>query len=67
MVLLFSVQFEWDERKAKSNLRKHGVTFDEAISCFGDPHALMADDDDHPERVRLVACRAMCACSSRSS
>jgi len=28
--------FEWDERKARSNLGKHGVTFEEAATVFGD-------------------------------
>lgn len=31
--------FEWDPRKAQSNARKHGVTFDEATTVFGDPLA----------------------------
>lgn len=31
--------FEWDTRKAASNARKHGVTFDEACTVFGDPLA----------------------------
>lgn len=29
--------FEWDTRKAASNLRKHGVSFDEALTAFADP------------------------------
>jgi len=29
--------FEWDERKAKSNYKKHKVTFEEATTVFGDP------------------------------
>ncbi len=32
-----SLEFEWDERKAKTNLRKHGISFEEAISVFVDP------------------------------
>ena len=31
------MRFEWDNRKAKSNLEKHGVTFHEAATVFGDP------------------------------
>ena len=31
--------FEWDPKKAESNARKHGVTFDEASTTFGDPLA----------------------------
>ncbi len=32
--------FEWDDQKATSNLLKHGVSFDEAVSVFGDGQAL---------------------------
>ena len=33
-------RFEWDQSKAASNIRKHGVSFDEAQSVFLDPYAL---------------------------
>jgi uncharacterized protein len=39
--------FEWDSRKARSNIRKHGVTFIEAASVFADPLARIFDDPDH--------------------
>jgi len=39
--------FEWDPRKAESNVRKHGVTFDEAATVFGDPLSLLMPDPDH--------------------
>jgi len=39
--------FEWDTRKDKLNARKHGVTFDEATSVFGDPQAMLLADPDH--------------------
>jgi len=39
--------FEWDRRKAKSNLRKHGVAFEEATTVFGDALALLMPDPDH--------------------
>ncbi len=39
--------FEWDPKKAESNARKHGVTFDEASTVFGDPLALLMRDPDH--------------------
>jgi uncharacterized protein (DUF4415 family)/uncharacterized DUF497 family protein len=38
------VWFEWDEAKAKTNERKHGVRFDDAILVFSDPYALMEQD-----------------------
>ena len=39
--------FGWDLKKAESNARKHGVTFDEASTVFGDPLALLMADPDH--------------------
>ena len=39
--------FEWDKRKAVSNLRKHGVSFDEAVTVFNSPLALIFDDEEH--------------------
>lgn len=39
--------FEWDREKAEGNLRKHGVTFDEASTVFGDPLAMLMPDPDH--------------------
>jgi uncharacterized DUF497 family protein len=40
-------QFEWDADKAATNLRKHGVSFDEAVTAFGDPLSLLLLDPDH--------------------
>jgi uncharacterized protein len=42
-----NLSFEWDERKAAANLRKHGVSFDEAKSVFQDENARLIDDPDH--------------------
>jgi uncharacterized protein len=41
--------FEWDDAKAASNQRKHGVTFDEAVTVFGDELALTFADVDHAD------------------
>jgi uncharacterized DUF497 family protein len=41
------VEFEWDNRKAAKNLKKHGVSFQEAASVFGDPLAMTFEDPDH--------------------
>lgn len=41
------MRFEWDSRKAAGNLRKHGVSFDEAATVFQDPLAATFDDPDH--------------------
>ena len=52
-----SLRFEWDPRKAKSNLAKHGVSFTEAITVFADPLARIFNDDAHSleERLRLYS------------
>lgn len=39
--------FEWDTYKAKANLRKHGVSFEEAKTVFSDPLLLTYPDDVH--------------------
>lgn len=42
-----NVKFAWDRRKARSNLSKHGVSFEEAQSIFLDENARLIDDPDH--------------------
>jgi uncharacterized DUF497 family protein len=42
-----SLTFEWDEKKADENLRKHGVSFDEAKTVFNDPFSVTIYDPDH--------------------
>ena len=39
--------FEWDPQKAKSNFRKHGVSFEDAATVFKDPNALSIVDHEH--------------------
>ena len=41
------MRFEWNALKAAANLRKHGVSFDEAASVFFDPLSATGDDPDH--------------------
>jgi uncharacterized protein len=41
------VNFEWDPRKATTNRQKHGVSFHEAATVFGDPLAITYNDPDH--------------------
>lgn len=41
------MEFEWDPEKARRNLSKHGVSFHEAATVFGDPLALTYSDPDH--------------------
>ena len=43
------MKFSWDPRKADTNFRKHGVAFDEAITVFSDPLALIFDDMAHSD------------------
>lgn len=49
---------EWDEGKARTNLDKHGVSFDEAASAFNDPQGLDGEDLRHSateaRRLRLA-------------
>jgi hypothetical protein len=45
-----NVRFEWDPKKAATNARKHGITFQEAATVFGDPLAITFDDPDHSEK-----------------
>ena len=44
-----ALTFEWDRRKAASNLQKHGVSFEEAATAFGDPLSVTIQDPDHSE------------------
>jgi uncharacterized DUF497 family protein len=47
--------FAWDERKAAANLKKHGVSFDEARTVFFDEHArLIADPDNSDDEDRFI-------------
>lgn len=41
--------FEWDEEKARRNIEKHGINFEEGISIFHDPFSISIDDPDHSE------------------
>ena len=43
------MEFEWDAQKADSNVAKHGVTFSEAMTVFGDPLEIAIADPDHSE------------------
>ena len=46
-VRMNSLRFEWDARKATANLKKHGISFEEAKSAFYDEQAKLIDDPDH--------------------
>jgi uncharacterized protein len=42
-----SLKFTWDKNKAEFNIRKHGITFEEATTVFTDPLSLTIDDPLH--------------------
>ena len=49
------LSFEWDDKKAKSNAKKHGVTFEEASTIFADRRSLTIQDPAHSKvEDRLV-------------
>jgi uncharacterized DUF497 family protein len=49
------MEFIWDNEKAKSNLKKHKISFEEAVTVFYDPLARITDDPDHSiEEERLI-------------
>ena len=43
------IRFEWDRRKARSNEKKHGISFDEASIAFYDDNGLIIDDPAHSQ------------------
>jgi uncharacterized protein len=48
-------RFEWEHKKATANVKKHGITFEEAKSVFYDDYAKLLDDPDHSdEEERFV-------------
>ena len=56
------MRFEWDETKARRNLRDHGVSFEEAASVFGDPLALEIRDQQHSQlEERYIAMGYSCS------
>ena len=46
---MIDIQFEWDEAKNRQNIRKHGVSFEEAQTVFLDDHAIRFYDPDHSQ------------------
>lgn len=53
---MHKANFTWDVKKAETNLRKHGVSFEEAQSVFKDPLAFIFDDEAHSvsERREII-------------
>ncbi|WP_287655189.1 BrnT family toxin [Accumulibacter sp.] len=46
------MDFQWDEAKARSNEKKHGVSFVEAADVFADTHSTCVRDPDHSYHFR---------------
>jgi uncharacterized protein len=44
-----ALTFEWDEEKDLANQKKHGVSFDEAKTVFGDPRSVTIMDEPHSD------------------
>lgn len=43
------IRFDWDRGKERSNVRKHGVSFEEASEAFFDEYGIFVDDPDHSD------------------
>ena len=54
MYIQSMTEYEWDDRKARANLREHGVDFADAVSILEDPRALTISDDGEAEEERSV-------------
>ena len=51
------LKFEWDDKKNQNNIKKHGISFEEAASVFEDDESLIIADDEHSkdeERFILI-------------
>jgi len=48
-IIMKSLKFEWDQIKATSNIKKHGISFEEARTVFDDDFARLIPDPDHSE------------------
>ena len=49
------MQFEWDSKKANINIKKHGISFEEAATVFEDEQGILFDDPDHSaEEERFI-------------
>ena len=46
------LEFEWDLAKELANIRKHKVTFTQAVESFGDPNGLLFTDEGHSKTER---------------
>ncbi len=49
--------FEWDDEKAVSNFKKHGIRFETASKVFADDNKLIRYDEEHPKEIGRASCR----------
>lgn len=49
-------EFEWDEKKNKQNIEKHGVSFETAQYAFADPNRIIAIDTSHSGKEKRYYC-----------
>ena len=49
MIQYLDMDFDWDNEKATANINKHGITFIEAMTSFGDVNSIIISDDSHSE------------------
>lgn len=62
------MRFEWNEAKNRANLKKHGVSFEEAQTVFLDDHAIRFFDPDHSDdEDRFIMLGGASNCASSSS
>ena len=65
--------FEWDDEKARTNFKKHGVTFKTAAKVFDDPYRFLLPDEEHSQNeerwkvTRLVKKILFVVCTDRST
>jgi uncharacterized DUF497 family protein len=50
----YNLRFEWDDDKAEANLKKHGVSFSDAVTVFEDSLAIVVPDPDHSHREQRL-------------
>ena len=67
IVFMDELRFEWEGRKDKANVSKHGVSFEEARSAFYDEFAIQFFDPDYSEADRFIPSESVTDCESSSS
>ena len=60
--MLTGYEFEWDDAKAEVNVRRHGISFEEASTVFGDPLAILLPDPDHSHEEERFLVLGMSSC-----